>query len=75
MIKFSSAVIGCLNFLLVSQSDQSQWGGGYQGGYTQGYEAHGGYAPPQDPNLYYGGYPGYANYPQQPQQVQFKFFF
>ncbi|KAI3466242.1 hypothetical protein Pfo_022905 [Paulownia fortunei] len=48
------------------QSDQNQWGGAYYG-YTQGYEAHGGYAPPQDPNMYYGGYPGYANY-QQPQQ-------
>lgn len=31
----------------------------------------GGYAPPQDPNMYYGGYPGYANY-QQPQQVLYK---
>jgi len=56
------------------QSDQNQWGQGGQGGqggsyygYTQGYEAYGGYAPPQDPNMYYGGYPGYANF-QQPQQ-------
>ncbi|KAL0302043.1 UNVERIFIED_CONTAM: Polyadenylate-binding protein RBP45 [Sesamum radiatum] len=48
------------------QSDQNQWGGAYYG-YTQGYESYGGYAPPQDPNMYYGGYPGYANY-QQPQQ-------
>ncbi|KAL8509972.1 hypothetical protein ACS0TY_016982 [Phlomoides rotata] len=53
-------------------SDQNQWGGGGQQyyGYSQGPEAHGGYAPPQDPNMYYGGYPGYANY-QQPQQVLF----
>ncbi|KAK4420762.1 Polyadenylate-binding protein RBP45 [Sesamum alatum] len=50
------------------QSDQNQWGGGAYYGYTQGYESYGGYAPPpQDPNMYYGGYPGYANY-QQPQQ-------
>ncbi|KAG8386134.1 hypothetical protein BUALT_Bualt03G0117400 [Buddleja alternifolia] len=48
------------------QSDQNQWGGSSYG-YTQGYEAYGGYAPPQDPSMYYGGYPGYANY-QQPQQ-------
>lgn len=48
------------------QSDQNQWGSAYYG-YTQGYESYGGYAPPQDPNMYYGGYPGYANY-QQPQQ-------
>ncbi|KAL6553404.1 Polyadenylate-binding protein rbp45 [Orobanche gracilis] len=51
------------------QSDQNQWGGGgyFGGGYTQGYEGNAGYAPPQDPNMYYAGYPGYANY-QQPQQ-------
>ncbi|KAL8046385.1 hypothetical protein ABFX02_08G174400 [Erythranthe guttata] len=58
------------------QTEQNQWGSGgggggsYQGGYSQGgYEGHGGggYAPPQDPNMYYGGYPGYANY-HQPQQ-------
>ncbi|KAK4491721.1 hypothetical protein RD792_002490, partial [Penstemon davidsonii] len=60
-----------------SQSDQNQWGGAGAGGgsggpyygYTQGYEAYGGgYAPPQDPSMYYGGYPGYGNYQQQPQQ-------
>ncbi|KAL6543171.1 Polyadenylate-binding protein rbp45 [Orobanche hederae] len=51
------------------QSDQNQWGGGgYFGGYPQGYEGNAGYAPPQDPNMYYAGYPGYANY-QQPQQI------
>ncbi|KAG8365081.1 hypothetical protein BUALT_Bualt18G0067100 [Buddleja alternifolia] len=58
------------------QSDQNQWGqgqgqgqGGSYYGYTQGYEAYGGYAPPQDPSMYYGGYPGYANY-QPPQQMK-----
>ncbi|XP_022877528.1 polyadenylate-binding protein RBP45-like isoform X1 [Olea europaea var. sylvestris] len=49
------------------QSDQTQLGGGSYYGYSQGgYEAYGSYAPPQDPNMYYGG-AGYANY-QQPQQ-------
>ncbi|CAN1353832.1 Polyadenylate-binding protein RBP45B [Linum perenne] len=41
-------------------------------GYPQGYENYG-YAqapPPQDPSVYYGGYPGYANYQQQPNQQQ-----
>ncbi|KAL2496140.1 Polyadenylate-binding protein RBP45B [Forsythia ovata] len=51
-------------------SDQTQLGGGSYYGYSQGgYEAYGGYAPPQDPSMYYGG-SGYANY-QQPQQVFF----
>ncbi|KAL3508497.1 hypothetical protein ACH5RR_027898 [Cinchona calisaya] len=49
------------------QSEQAQWNGGGYYGYTQGYEAYGYAPPPQDPNVYYGGYPGYANY-QQPQQ-------
>ncbi|KAJ9136331.1 hypothetical protein P3X46_033422 [Hevea brasiliensis] len=50
------------------QPDASQWNAGYYG-YAQGYENYG-YAPaPQDPNMYYGGYPGYGNY-QQPQQQQ-----
>ncbi|KAG9156789.1 hypothetical protein Leryth_024812 [Lithospermum erythrorhizon] len=50
------------------QSDQAQVNPGYYGGYPQGYEAYG-YAPqPQDPNMYYGGYPGYGSYQQQPQQ-------
>lgn len=54
----------------LSQSDQTQLGGGSYYGYSQGgYEAYGSYAPPQDPNMYYGG-AGYANY-QQPQQVFF----
>ncbi|KAL2476296.1 Polyadenylate-binding protein RBP45A [Abeliophyllum distichum] len=49
------------------QSDQTQLGGGSYYGYSQGgYEAYGGYAPPQDPSMYYGG-SGYPNY-QQPQQ-------
>ncbi|CAN1353830.1 Polyadenylate-binding protein RBP45B [Linum perenne] len=60
-----------------SQSEGgNQWNGeaaaaGYYG-YPQGYENYG-YAqapPPQDPSVYYGGYPGYANYQQQPNQQQ-----
>jgi hypothetical protein len=53
------------------QHDSNQWGagagaGGYYGGYGQGYEAYGGYAQPQDPNMYgYGAYAGYPNYQQQ----------
>ncbi|GMJ01496.1 hypothetical protein like AT4G27000 [Hibiscus trionum] len=57
-----------------AQPDQAQWNGGYYG-YPQGYEAYGYAPPPQDPNVYYGGYPGYGNYQQpgayqQPQQVK-----
>ncbi|CAI0407175.1 unnamed protein product [Linum tenue] len=62
------------------QSEASnQWNGGAAAdqaggyyGYAQGYENYG-YAqppPPQDPNMYYGGYPAYANYQQQPPQQQ-----
>ncbi|XP_031248517.1 polyadenylate-binding protein RBP45C [Pistacia vera] len=55
------------------QPDQAQWNGGGYYGYPQGYEAYGYAPPPQDPNMYYGGYPGYGNYQQpgayqQPQQ-------
>uniref|UniRef100_A0A5B6ZF58 Putative polyadenylate-binding protein RBP45-like n=1 Tax=Davidia involucrata TaxID=16924 RepID=A0A5B6ZF58_DAVIN len=50
-----------------AQPDQAQWNGGAYYGYAQGYEAYGYAPPPQDPNMYYGGYPGYGNY-QQPQQ-------
>ncbi|KAK8339324.1 hypothetical protein V6Z12_A08G026600 [Gossypium hirsutum] len=56
-----------------AQPDPAQWNGGYYG-YAQGYEAYGYAPPPQDPNMYYGGYPaGYGNYQQpgayqQPQQ-------
>ncbi|KAH7569550.1 hypothetical protein JRO89_XS06G0182800 [Xanthoceras sorbifolium] len=52
-----------------AQPDPNQWGAGYYG-YAQGYENYGYTAAPQDPNMYYGGYPGYGNYqqPQQPQQ-------
>ncbi|XP_021287461.1 polyadenylate-binding protein RBP45C isoform X1 [Herrania umbratica] len=55
-----------------AQPDQAQWNGGYYG-YAQGFEAYGYAPPPQDPNMYYGGYPGYGNYQQpgayqQPQQ-------
>ncbi|GFZ07428.1 RNA-binding (RRM/RBD/RNP motifs) family protein [Actinidia rufa] len=50
-----------------TQSDQTQWNGGYYGYAPQGYESYGYAPPPQDPNMYYGGYPGYGNY-QQPQQ-------
>lgn len=68
---------------LQPQHDSNQWGagagaGGYYGGYGQGYETYGGYAQPQDPNMYgYGAYAGYPNYQQQqvaqqqpPQQVR-----
>ncbi|XP_031400641.1 polyadenylate-binding protein RBP45C-like [Punica granatum] len=53
------------------QPEQGQWNGGYYG-YPQGYETYGYAPPPQDLNMYYGGYPGYnyqqpASY-QQPQQ-------
>lgn len=48
-----------------AQPDQIQSSGSYYGN-GQGYQAYG-YAPPQDPNMYYGAYPGYGNY-QQPQQ-------
>ncbi|KAE8680215.1 Polyadenylate-binding protein RBP45C [Hibiscus syriacus] len=44
-----------------AQPDQSQWNSGYYG-HPQGYEAYGYAPPPQDPNMYYGGYPGYDNY-------------
>ncbi|XP_039048628.1 polyadenylate-binding protein RBP45C-like [Hibiscus syriacus] len=55
-----------------AQPDQAHWNGGYYG-YPQGYEAYGYAPPPQDPNMYYGGYHGYGNYQQpgayqQPQQ-------
>lgn len=61
----------CLDMpCLQGQSDPNQWNGGYYG-YSQGYDY--GYAAaaaaPQDPNMYYRGYPGYGNY-QQPQQSQ-----
>jgi RNA recognition motif-containing protein len=62
------------------QQDSNQWGGaaasaaagGYYAGYGQGYEAYGGgYAQPQDPNMYgYGAYAGYPNYQQQPAAQQ-----
>ncbi|KAM0868392.1 hypothetical protein ACQ4PT_041374 [Festuca glaucescens] len=67
------------------QQESNQWGAaagaaGYYGGYGQGYEAYGGgYAQPQDPNMYgYGAYAGYPNYQQpaaaqQPPQQQVKF--
>ncbi|KAK8706043.1 hypothetical protein V6N13_049624 [Hibiscus sabdariffa] len=51
-----------------AQPDQAQWNSGYYG-YPQGYEAYGYAPPPQDPNMYYGGYPGYGNY-QQPGAYQ-----
>lgn len=52
-----------------AQPDQAQWNGGYYGYPPQGYEAYGYTPPPQDPNMYYGGYPGYGNY-QQPGAYQ-----
>ncbi|CAI0436439.1 unnamed protein product [Linum tenue] len=56
-----------------AQPEQNQWngGGGYYG-YAQGYDAAAAYgyaAAPQDPSMYYGGYPGYGNY-QQPGAYQ-----
>ncbi|CAL1384588.1 unnamed protein product [Linum trigynum] len=58
-----------------AQPEQNQWngGGGYYG-YAQGYDAaaaaaYGYAATPQDPSMYYGGYPGYGNY-QQPGAYQ-----
>lgn len=49
-----------------AQPDQAQWNGGYYGyAPPQGYEAYGYAPPPQDPNMFYGGYTGYGNY-QQP---------
>ncbi|XVF87714.1 hypothetical protein PTKIN_Ptkin18bG0142800 [Pterospermum kingtungense] len=50
-----------------SQGDPNQWNAGYYG-YPQRYD-YGYAAAPQDPNMYYGGYPGYGSY-QQPQQQQ-----
>nr|ABK95491.1 unknown [Populus trichocarpa] len=59
-----------------AQPDQSQWNGGGYYGYPQGYDAYGyaaaaaaAAAAPQDPSMYYGGYPGYGNY-QQPGAYQ-----
>ncbi|CAM0902597.1 unnamed protein product [Alopecurus aequalis] len=54
--------------------EANQWGaaaaGGQYAGYGQGYEAYGGYAQPQNPNMYgYGAYAGYPNY-QQPAAAQ-----
>lgn len=54
------------------QADQNQWNnaGAYYG-YPQGYDPYGyaAAAAPQDPNMYYGGYPGYGGY-AMPQQAQ-----
>jgi len=53
------------------QADQNQWNNAaaYYG-YPQGYDPYGyAAAAPQDPNMYYGGYPGYAGY-AMPQQAQ-----
>lgn len=55
------------------QADQNQWSNPNAAyyGYQQGYDASYGYvSAPQDPNMYYGGYPGYGGYamPQQAQQ-------
>ncbi|CAM0902598.1 unnamed protein product [Alopecurus aequalis] len=57
-----------------AQQEANQWGaaaaGGQYAGYGQGYEAYGGYAQPQNPNMYgYGAYAGYPNY-QQPAAAQ-----
>ncbi|XP_021719688.1 polyadenylate-binding protein RBP45-like [Chenopodium quinoa] len=52
-----------------SQPDQSQWNNSAYYGYPQGYDSYGYVSAPQDPNMYYGGYPGYGGYPM-PQQAQ-----
>ncbi|KAH9620256.1 hypothetical protein KSS87_009674 [Heliosperma pusillum] len=53
------------------QAEQNQWNNAGYYGYQQGYNPNG-YAAPQDPNMYYGGYPGYGGYavPQAQQPVQ-----
>ena len=53
-----------------SQPDQNQWNNAaaYYG-YPQGYDSYGYVSAPQDPNMYYGGYPGYGGY-GMPQQAQ-----
>ncbi|KAH9606691.1 hypothetical protein KSS87_014900 [Heliosperma pusillum] len=52
------------------QAEQVQYNNAGYYGYPQGYNPYGYAAAPQDPNMYYGGYPGYGGYPvpQQPQQ-------
>ncbi|KAL2931454.1 Polyadenylate-binding protein RBP45 [Bienertia sinuspersici] len=52
-----------------SQPDQNQWNNAAYYGYPQGYENYGYVSAPQDPNMYYGGYPGYGGY-AMPQQAQ-----
>ncbi|CAO2823659.1 unnamed protein product [Amaranthus hypochondriacus] len=53
-----------------SQPDQNQWNNAaaYYG-YPQGYDSYGYVSAPQDPNMFYGGYPGYGGY-GMPQQAQ-----
>lgn len=75
--RFISSAYVILGFLVLTimlihinshlQAEPNQWSSGYYG-YTPGYETYGYAPPPQDPNLYYAGYPGYGNY--QPQQQQ-----
>lgn len=52
------------------QAEQNQWNNAaaYYG-YPQGYDPYGYASAPQDPNMYYGGYPGYGGY-AMPQQAQ-----
>ncbi|KAL9243517.1 hypothetical protein vseg_017392 [Gypsophila vaccaria] len=55
------------------QAEQNQWSNAGYYGYPQGYDPYAyaaAAAAPQDPNMYYGGYPGYGGYavPQQGQQ-------
>lgn len=45
-------------------------GSGYYGYTAPGYEQYGYAPPPQDPSMYYAGYPGYGSYAQPPQQQQ-----
>ncbi|KMS96745.1 hypothetical protein BVRB_8g200490 [Beta vulgaris subsp. vulgaris] len=52
-----------------SQPDQNQWNNAAYYGYPQGYDSYGYVSAPQDPNMYYGGYPGYGGY-AMPQQAQ-----
>ncbi|KAK9706433.1 hypothetical protein RND81_07G124100 [Saponaria officinalis] len=55
------------------QAEQNQWNAAGYYGYPQGYDPYAfaaAAAAPQDPNMYYGGYPGYGGGYAVPQQGQ-----